>query len=420
MTSSLNIWQRSSILFTCNGPLQIFVGAYSTSQVQNAYYDGFMLFDLTEYFGEGNEPSVEEVNYMVGLTPNRVRNGNCEKGTDNWVNANPDSLILSVENGKFKLVSTVNYKYVVQKVKVKPDTNYYLFTNMSIASGTANIYAFDATVTTQLKQGSGTFNTGSNSEIAILMLIATTGTAYFDSIMLIEGTTVPAVYRPSMPYDWWDSDLPLLTSDADALSTEILNSKIAYVNGNRIVGEIPDKNSANSYATKVSAASGRLYLMPPKGYYNQGATSWVYHDEPNFIPANIPAGMSMFGLAGTNSNKRWAKGTVASSASTSEFMDVSGTTTMTGYKVTISGLTFKPTRICLRSKIYPGVYETHYYEGTEQIDYPKVIRVGVYPLSNQSTINWSLKGDVSPVSVTSSGFTLPVAAQGTYVWEAYE
>ncbi|BBI32496.1 phage tail protein [Cohnella abietis] len=69
----------------------------------------------------------------------------------------------------------------------------------------------------------------------------------------------------------------------------------------------------------------RLYLTPANGYWSGRA---VWADEPNFIPANILAGKSMFGLAGTLVKGR-------------AFASGSGTSDSSGV-ITVTGLAFAP------------------------------------------------------------------------------
>ena len=63
--STLNTWLSSSAVFTCNGAIKLTVGTWASGENQSSYYDGFMLFDLTEAFGAGNEPTKEEVDAMI-------------------------------------------------------------------------------------------------------------------------------------------------------------------------------------------------------------------------------------------------------------------------------------------------------------------------------------------------------------------
>lgn len=129
--------------------------------------------------------------YFENRRYNLIRNGNCEEGIGYWKFANGIGTI-SVENGRFKLVTTAAYTYWLQTVKVKSNTNYYLSGNWS---GNGFFITLNSGGT-QLHDGLGVINTGDNAEIIIVLHGGTTaGTTYFDSVMLVEGTTAPAEYK---------------------------------------------------------------------------------------------------------------------------------------------------------------------------------------------------------------------------------
>lgn len=68
-------------------------------------------------------------------------------------------------------------------------------------------------------------------------------------------------------------------------------------------GTMPDRNGVNTAAYGISTETGRLYMKPLTGYYDQtGPTSWVYKDDVNFSAANIKNGVNIFGLVGTHPN----------------------------------------------------------------------------------------------------------------------
>ncbi len=107
---------------------------------------------------------------------------------------------------------------------------------------------------------------------------------------------------------WWDSDLTALTSDANAVSGDILFNKISYVNGSRLVGSMPNRTleaiGGPTWVDGVKAYSdGTLTLRPKEGYYksevNGNGYGPIAATDPNFIAANIVSGKSIFGVAGT-------------------------------------------------------------------------------------------------------------------------
>jgi len=186
---------------------------YSSSDWNEIQVKEMMLVDLTLTFGEGNEPSISwcDVNlpyidsyaclenpYIEVRHDNLVQNGNCEEGVAWWIL--PYSNKVDVDNGKFKVTSTVSGTGVRQIIQVKPNTNYYISANVGSGS---EVYVFDNPITMELKSVTdafnsvnGEFNSGDRTTVTIELINTNIGTGYFDSIMLIEGTTPPIEYKP--------------------------------------------------------------------------------------------------------------------------------------------------------------------------------------------------------------------------------
>lgn len=184
------------------------LGIYITgTSGQYAYMDGLMINEITanEYNNLtvaqllNNYPYVDSYTclqnpYIEVRHDNLVRNGNGEEGTAWWTQQNYATM--SIVNNKFQLVTTQNGWGAIQNVKLKPNTAYYLYGNVS---GNTQIY-----VNRDVGQGGGiyrtgvgTFNTGSgNTDFYIYIYNATLGTGTADSIMLLEGTTAPSSYKP--------------------------------------------------------------------------------------------------------------------------------------------------------------------------------------------------------------------------------
>ena len=356
--SVANTWQTLSSIFVCpsntsSGNISfddVAASGWQPIQVRNV-----MFFNLTQMFGPGNEPTKEEVDAMVFSSTNIVRNGNCEEGITGWTIMNDSNPLLSVVGNKFRIV-TSTLSIMCQNVNVKPNTNYHISGTVVVVSGANGAYIRPYTLDgSALINNTGVFNTGSNSVIRVGMLIAGAGTADFDSIMLVEGTTAPSSYKSYMPYGWWDSDLPLLTSDADAVSGDILSSKVAYANGLRLAGTMPIRGS-EEYAgwrratVEQPSMSGRVHLAIPKGAYlgegNNGQVG-VFCDDPNFLPANIISGKSIFGLIGSYLGKSWYKGTGISLAYTTNYMIGNGVIGLVyGLKVQVN-LNFSPKTVLI-------------------------------------------------------------------------
>lgn len=85
------------------------------------------------------------------------------------------------------------------------------------------------------------------------------------------------------------------TSDADASASEILLSKTAYVNGNKLTGTMP--NNGGTGGTISSLATP--YTIP-QGYSDGSATVGVDQTEAaKIIPGNIKEGVEILGVTGT-------------------------------------------------------------------------------------------------------------------------
>jgi hypothetical protein len=172
---------------------------------QYGYFDGLMLTEIPEsdYALPDAElmakyPYVESYGvltnpYFENRRYNLVRNGNCEEGIGYWRSSDTATTSMTIENGRFKIISNVKYGFFYQVIKVKPNTVYSIFAN---TSGNGVLYVDNIDFNTIIANNKSTFNTGANSEILILLHGgATAGTSYFDSIMLVEGSTVPAEYK---------------------------------------------------------------------------------------------------------------------------------------------------------------------------------------------------------------------------------
>lgn len=97
------------------------------------------------------------------------------------------------------------------------------------------------------------------------------------------------------------------TSDGNVAASEILSGKIAYANGNRIVGTMP--NNANNNVT-VSAKAGNTI---PAGYYD--GTGKAVIDSASaaaLVPNNVRQGVTILGIEGTMSGSEGVRATTLS------------------------------------------------------------------------------------------------------------
>ena len=91
------------------------------------------------------------------------------------------------------------------------------------------------------------------------------------------------------------------TSDANAGAADILDGKTAWVNGQKITGNIPvapthpNENSGidlHFYGNETSGKDHNIFMMVPNGYYNN---TWLGYKDVNLIPENIKKGVTIGG-----------------------------------------------------------------------------------------------------------------------------
>ena len=85
------------------------------------------------------------------------------------------------------------------------------------------------------------------------------------------------------------------TSDANASASEILTTKTAYVNGNKLTGTMPNNGAV---AGEISSLASPYTI--PAGYHDGSGTVAVDDTESaKIIPGNIKEGVEILGVTGT-------------------------------------------------------------------------------------------------------------------------
>ena len=96
------------------------------------------------------------------------------------------------------------------------------------------------------------------------------------------------------------------TSDANAAASELLSGKTAYVNGNKITGQMTN-NGANNVT--VTSKSGTTI---PAGYYDGTGKAQIDSTSATaLIATNIRQGVTILGVEGTMSGSENVKATTA-------------------------------------------------------------------------------------------------------------
>lgn len=98
------------------------------------------------------------------------------------------------------------------------------------------------------------------------------------------------------------------TSDATAVAAEILSSKTAYKNGEKLTGTMPNRGAQTS---TISTVSGSVTIQ--QGYHDgSGSVTIAAAEQAKLIATNIREGITVLGVTGTMSGNEGVKATQAS------------------------------------------------------------------------------------------------------------
>ncbi|WP_105614363.1 hypothetical protein [Vallitalea okinawensis] len=135
------------------------------------------------------------------------------------------------------------------------------------------------------------------------------------------------------------------TSAGDAVASHILSGKKAYVDGELIIGSMPNKTGG--YTTDSLTKSGNELRMSidSAGYFSDGA--YLRYTDNDWVEANIKNGVNIFGKVGTlNEGLKIAQGTTTTPHPDDPWEK----------KFTLTGLSFRPKYVFLSVKDDAHVY----------------------------------------------------------------
>lgn len=97
------------------------------------------------------------------------------------------------------------------------------------------------------------------------------------------------------------------TTDANASASEILSGRTAYVNKNKITGEMTNNGAVSG---TISTKAG-TYTIPAGYHSGLGSVGISSVEQQKIIPENIKSGISLLGIEGTYSGEAVTAGAVS-------------------------------------------------------------------------------------------------------------
>lgn len=119
------------------------------------------------------------------------------------------------------------------------------------------------------------------------------------------------------------------------------------------------------------------------------------------------------------SGMKYASGTATASSATSAFQYATSTSTVGLISLTVTGLNFKPDYIYANFSNGTNTFTSVYSVFDNEL-YPNVTKAFTHSGTSNSTTNYALKADVTPASISSTGFVLalPGGASSLFKWFA--
>ena len=409
-------------------------------RIYSLKYDG-VNFQLQ---GEGGE---------IPKLTNLIKNGSFESNANSWTLTGATTIVSTgakfgtkalYHNGTGAVVD-----YAGQPIPVKAGHRYIFsawiknLSNVGAAIDVSTKGSILIPPSTDYTYGSVEYVATANEVVNFVVgwhnAVSNGGGVWVDGVMLLDLTEAFGVGNEPSKAEvdasiqtnggWWDSDLSILTADATANKYHGIQGTVYYSKGERVVGEIPNRTfeatgGAYTHAAgyKCDGPGTSLLIQPQNGYYvnqvNAGGFGPIIIQDPNFIPANIVSGKSIFGVTGTFSGKRWYKGTGTSIAGGS-FLYENGVGFTAGCLQLSTNLGFTP-RVIMVSFDTIGGYAT--IVSTEfNFNYTTDGRLKLFVTGLVSNGNGPAVLDGVYAYLNNSGFRLPVRDSNTsYTYIIYE
>ncbi|HEX2927703.1 MAG TPA: hypothetical protein VHP38_15830 [Ruminiclostridium sp.] len=229
--TKLNQWQFLSTLGTATDAGVIC--ELVTCSAGTMWADGVMAFNLTQAFGAGNEPSKQDIDNMI----NRISRNLFDKSR---AKINKGVVYTTGEIVDDPGCICTDY------IPIAPNTVY-----TASNAGHYALYTVNKTYISGSGSLSTTITTPSNAGYIVLNLSNFPVVPPNINTYQFESGSVSTPYDIASCY-WWDSDLPLLTSDATATASDIIPGKIAYgLNGLKCIGTSTRKQWTSGTATFI-------------------------------------------------------------------------------------------------------------------------------------------------------------------------
>ena len=274
------------------------------------------------------------------------------------------------------------------------------------------VYTLRYDGTNFILQGEG----GSGTAVASDLLSGKTATTDAGDITGTIASKSAATYNPS-------TSAQTITSGQYLSGTQT----IAATTGTAVAADVLSGKTFNSAAgiavSGTIASKGAQTYTPGTSVQTVAAGQYLsgiqtISGDANLVTANVLAGASIFGVAG--SAKRVVSGTLTSGTSTANYTYAVGSGTDNKYTFTVSGLTFTPS--CIMITAYSGGYQyTTLYTTQATTIYAKTVFVFICNNNSAQFNNFAYRADTSPAYVNATGFSLPIFVPNTsHYWIAIE